>query len=475
MSTDHHRVLLTVVCLLLLGPGSGAVASPSTPEASWLARAATPDTASIDAILAAVGNARVVLLGEPTHGDGAVFAFKARLIERLWRDKGFGVVAFESGFYDMGQVDAALDHGVPLGAALERGVFGIWSRAAEARPLFELAAASRASERPLRLAGVDPQVTGTGSQDALLAEVEARLATTAEGAEWLASKSGRALALLLPRLVDARSQPPPELAPRDVSRLRKALVEAADRLAAEPARDAFLARALENLVVFLDLEHADPRDSVAAASAQARRDRVMAENLRTLLDGRFAGEKIVVWTASRHALYRPEEILSTRRTPQYPGGAAMGEELRRELGEAVYALGFVAGGGRWGKVWEPPRTLPAPIPGSLEADWLGTDADLAFLDLRRRRDGDAWLHAPTIARPLGYVEMVAAWPRHFDGLVFVREMTPATRVVETVPSSPASPPSPTASRPATAFARRPRPSGNSSPAPGRRAPSPRAR
>jgi erythromycin esterase len=42
----------------------------------------------------------VVGLGEPIHHDGSAFKAKVRLIKFLHQELGFGVLAFESGFYD---------------------------------------------------------------------------------------------------------------------------------------------------------------------------------------------------------------------------------------------------------------------------------------------------------------------------------------------------------------------------------------
>jgi len=47
-----------------------------------------------------LGNYRYVLLGEQTHGDGAVFDEKVKLIKQLHKESNFNTILFESGFYD---------------------------------------------------------------------------------------------------------------------------------------------------------------------------------------------------------------------------------------------------------------------------------------------------------------------------------------------------------------------------------------
>src|SRR6476646_1280732 len=61
---------------------------------------ADEDFADLEPLRKVIGDARIVQLGEQSHGDGATFHAKARLIKFLHQKMGFDVLAFESGLYD---------------------------------------------------------------------------------------------------------------------------------------------------------------------------------------------------------------------------------------------------------------------------------------------------------------------------------------------------------------------------------------
>jgi len=71
-------------------------------------RAARPLTGAsrdYDALLARVGDARFVLLGEASHGTHEFYHERARLTQRLIEEKGFGAVVVEADWPDAYQVD----------------------------------------------------------------------------------------------------------------------------------------------------------------------------------------------------------------------------------------------------------------------------------------------------------------------------------------------------------------------------------
>src|SRR4051812_15253729 len=79
---------------------------PATRDAriAWLQANSAPlrsidpadtDFADLEPLARAIGDARIVMLGEQTHGDGATFLAKCRLVHFLHERLGFDVLSFE--------------------------------------------------------------------------------------------------------------------------------------------------------------------------------------------------------------------------------------------------------------------------------------------------------------------------------------------------------------------------------------------
>lgn len=63
------------------------------------------DSANLDGLLARIGDAQLVLLGESTHGTAEFYDMRARITRELIEKKGFSVIAIEGGLQDARRID----------------------------------------------------------------------------------------------------------------------------------------------------------------------------------------------------------------------------------------------------------------------------------------------------------------------------------------------------------------------------------
>jgi protein-L-isoaspartate(D-aspartate) O-methyltransferase len=84
-------------------------AGPPEDVAALIREAAEPfddlDTADLGPLLERIGDSRVVLLGEATHGTSEFYRFRARLTRELILRKGFNIVAVEADWPDAARID----------------------------------------------------------------------------------------------------------------------------------------------------------------------------------------------------------------------------------------------------------------------------------------------------------------------------------------------------------------------------------
>lgn len=383
----------------------------------------------LDAIGEAVGNARIVQLGEATHGDGTAFEIKARVVQYLHEKRGFDVLVFESGLYNCIRADEALDDpGRSAKDALETGVYKIWTAVEQLSPLWNYIKNTRDSQRPLRIAGMDCKFTGTGGAEdyckflfRFFERAEPGLLTEADRGEVLelckmleptdfyenpGARDWRLGALMKMR----------ESASRDRTKFTNPPAEANLALARQMLHN------LELYRVWLD--------SVGRQSKESNiknRDALMAENLLYVARVLHPGRKLIVWAHNYHImnhiyLFETDADFeqADRRNPAGPAGFY----LKRELGEDLYTIGFCAARGRHGLRGAARETLPAPPAGSLEDVFAGLPMPRFFLNLQKLPDGH-WLGGFQTAGFYFYTPARTRWPRIYDGILFTRDMEPA--------------------------------------------------
>jgi erythromycin esterase len=421
--------------LALAAPSLAQPAAPADPRVDWLRKNAVQirsispadrDFSDLQPLKKILGDARVVLLGEPTHGDGSVFLAKTRLIQFLHEEMGFDVLAFESGLYDCRRAWEALQAGEDPVTAVRRGVFGIWTRSEQVVPLMEYLGRRVRTPRPLELAGFDSQFTASASHDFLLSDLTAYLrrvgSPAPEAPDWEPfSRTLQSMAAF----VEEPAIPPAAEQERFRARLRELRQEIEKRTGPPRDRDArFWIQMMESIEAFTQSEW------TSLEAGKRARDEQMGRNLIWLAREWYPDKKIIVWAATFHNARNLRRLDPGLGNPalkkSYETYTPMGEVVHQSLGKQMYSLGFTAARGKSKNLGQLIDLLQ-PTPGSLEDLMERAGLENALVDFRSPPRGGTWLREPLISRPLGYTEMKGDWSEVLDGMMFIREMAPSTK------------------------------------------------
>jgi len=290
MSRSAFTAVLLFTSLACLPASASSRQAPLHPL-----RDGTPmqdDYADLAPLGEAIGDKRIVMLDELTHGEGNIYESKVRTVRYLHERKGFDLLVLESGLFD---VTRLWQSRLPLRANAPRTIFYMYANSAELWPLYDYLDAQRDTPAAMQLAGFDGRLSGSLSRTQLVPQLRERLSKQALDA----SQQQRAQRYLL-----------------QVQRLLDGQLAAAD--AGE--REQFLADGqwLPQLLPAADDEHGDDvfdsdgfwRRINASVQRMAEvvwqlrpfdeHDPIMAGNLEWLLAQAYPGRKAVVWGHYAH-------------------------------------------------------------------------------------------------------------------------------------------------------------------------------
>jgi len=369
--------------------------------------------AELEFLRTEIGGARVVFLGEPTHGEGNVLAAKARLVAFLQQRLGFTTLGMESGFFSLHKAQRQITLGKSVAKNLESSVFPIWMRTQEFQ-----AVAPLVGQEGLHVMGFDPQLSGEYSTD-LVDDLD----------DFLSDEKGSDAINydLLDEIISYQADRfafPPNHQPAD---LEAELVKA-DKLLAKAATAPTAARRNEALfwqqclrslrALARDYADHDPSAKTQAewvAADSNPRDAQMADNLLWYLR-QHPAEKVICWGALPHFANRVE-VLGNEELRAY---RPMGRAVKEALGASqVYILGTLAGGGTHGLPGAAGVAVPEPAAGTLEASLLALNAPYAFVSLKHDAPGR---QLTTYA--FDYQPLAGPWSEVVDGFLFLRSVAP---------------------------------------------------
>lgn len=443
-STTSCRTIFAAVWLFTLLARGASAAEPGE-RVRWLTenalvvRSIAPadeDFSDLLPLVKWIGDSRVVALGEVTHGDGPTFHAKARLVRFLHQVMGFDVLAWESGFFDVPLMDAALRTDVPLPEAARQGLYRIWWSSQEVQPTFAYLRATQATTRPIQSVGFDCRVATDRSRSELFPasifeffdRLDPALISKAERADLTAMSIG-----LLP--VEYYNKPGERIYNRALPRRLISVIEERRKELLVRASPREIDHIRQSLVSLLAMDRALGGQAGTGQSTDGySRDTAMAENLLWLLENPLAGRKVIVWAHNFHVQRdhaNPRASAAAAKAGRSPAGPT-GLHLARALGRDLYVIGFLAHHGRYGYAGEEPVDIATAEPGSLEGLLHAVGKPFLLLDLRGL-PGDHWLRAPLTTGLYFYEPQETDVPRLYDAVFFLDAMKPSTAVAGAAP------------------------------------------
>jgi protein-L-isoaspartate(D-aspartate) O-methyltransferase len=409
------------------------------------------DDVSLDSLLDRIGDARVVLLGEATHGTSEFYRMRARITQALIERKGFDIVAAEADWPDAARIDHYVrDRDVPAQEWSAFARFPTWMwRNHEFLEFVEwmrIHNRERPRERRVRFAGLDLYSLYNSIAE-VLRFLDDRDPSAAQVARerygcltpWQSDPAAYGRATLKGEYRSCE---------KDVALMLEGLLK--KQLRFMHADDEALFDSIQNARLVVDAEAYYRIMYYGSHQSWNLRDRHMFDTLETLLRFKGPESKAVIWEHNSHVGDARATSMSAR------GEFNVGELCRKKFGDAAYLVGFGTDHGTVAAAsyWDGPMEVKAVVPShadSYEAVFHGVEAPGLLLGLRESLNTDLnrQLMEARLERAIGVIyrpetELAshyfqAVLPRQFDEYIWfdrTRAVTPLdVRTLEGVPDT----------------------------------------
>lgn len=348
----------------------------------------------------AIGESKIVFLGEQEHGDTKTIDIKIRLIKYLHEKHGFNVLAFESDFFALNQCSPE--------NSLEN-IHGVWKGCNQHNILGSYIHETLDSKNPIQVTGFDCRHHSSYSKQHLVNDLDSIFHIA--NIPFIKSKNYNSFQSSLEHILQNEYESKIDSAKQKLFYSWLDTIQTQLRLSQFDSKD-FWKQELLNLEQMVNNSLSTDLNETVFSNI---RDRQMAENLLWLTDTKFKNEKIIVWAASFHIaknVMKIEDFKTYVNDFENEDLVTMGDLFnKRFIGES-YFLGFTSYEGtyRYG-------VLKAPSRHSFESILYKEGYDYGFINFKNCKS-----FKPFMMNGTNHVPYKSDWSKNFDGIFYIREM-----------------------------------------------------
>lgn len=385
--------------LLLAACWTACADGPKPEELEWIrTNAVALETSEagngfedLEPLKALMGDARIVSLGECTHGTREVFQMKHRLVEYLASQRGFTIFSIEANMPEAYRLNAYVLEGKGDPRQLIAGMyFWTWNTEEVLEMVEWMRQFNQSGKGRIEFTGFDMQ-TPDVAMDIVLDFLKENDPQRLEGAKAIYSKK-------------FRKRPKSAESSVAVATGASAAAKKCGEIVAQ------MEASRENYVTATSQKEADwaiqnarvVHQYLQLIAQETPRDESMARNVQWILDHAPRDAKIVLWAHNVHVSRQ-----------KYRGGNTMGAFLDDWYGKDQVVIGFAAGEGHYTAIvrkngLRSDNRLKSPIKHSYEEYFRASGLPSFILDLRKAskdEQGSGWLQRPHSFRSIGALAM----------------------------------------------------------------------